>query len=288
MQRVAAAGLVALVGVVALMSVGCVSEEKYNSVLLRNREQDKLLQDKDSQVATLTERVNALTASRTDAQRLLAEKDDHLATVMKERDAVKSAFDQLLANYNRLVERPSMVSGTGIPAEVTAQIQQLAEQYPGVFDVDQATGRLRFNADVTFDSGSNAVKPDARAAITKLGGILSSDVALEIKVEIVGHTDADAVKKAGTVELLKRLGKATNNQGLSDARAEAVADILKTAKVDDSRITTKGVGESQPIADNRSAEGKAKNRRVEIYLTGTGTAAPAAAPAAAKPAAPAL
>jgi chemotaxis protein MotB len=288
MQRVAAAGLVALVGVVALMSVGCVSEEKYNSVLLRNREQDKLLQDKDSQVATLTERVNALTASRTDAQRLLAEKDDHLATVMKERDAVKSAFDQLLANYNRLVERPSGVSGSGIPAEVTAQIQQLAEQYPGVFDFDQATGRLRFNADITFDSGSNAVKPDARAAITKLGGILSAEVAMDIRVEIVGHTDIDKVRKPATIELLKQLGKATSNQGLSEARAEAVADILKTAKVDASRVTTKGVGESQPVDARPTAEGKAKNRRVEIYLTGTGTAAPAAAPAAAKPAAPAF
>jgi len=288
MQRVAAVGLVALVGVVAFLSVGCVSQEKYDAVLLRNREQDKLLQDKDSQMATLTERVNALTASRTDAQRLLAEKDDHLATVMKERDAVKSAFDQLLANYNRLVERPSMVSGTGIPAEVTAQIQQLHEQYPGVFDFDQASGRLRFNADITFDSGSNAVKPDARAAITKLGGILSAEVAMDIQVEVVGHTDTDKVRKPATIELLKQLGKAASNQGLSEARAEAVADILKAAKVDAGRIVTKGVGESQPIADNKSAEGKAKNRRVEIYLTGSGTAAPPAAPAAAKPAVPAF
>jgi OOP family OmpA-OmpF porin len=67
-----------------------------------------------------------------------------------------------------------------------------------------------------------------------------------------------------------------------------VAQILVAAKVEASRIATKGVGESQPIADNKSAEGKAKNRRVEIFLTGPGTAAPPAAPAATKPAAPAF
>jgi len=269
MQRVAAVGLVALVGVVAFLSVGCVSQEKYDAVLLRNREQDKLLQDKDSQMATLTERVNALTASRTDAQRLLAEKDDHLATVMKERDAVKSAFDQLLANYNRLVERPSMVSGTGIPAEVTAQIQQLHEQYPGVFDFDQASGRLRFNADITFDSGSNAVKPNARTAITKLGGILATDAAKSVTADIVGHTDSVPVAKPATKALLQGLGKSQTNQGLSEARAEAVAEILVAAGVPATRITTRGVGSTQPIADNNTPEGLAKNRRVEIFLKAT-------------------
>ena len=73
MHRISAAVVVALAGVVALVSLGCVDEAKYNAVLLRNREQEKLLQEKESQLATLNERVSALQARATDAQRLLAE-----------------------------------------------------------------------------------------------------------------------------------------------------------------------------------------------------------------------
>ena len=278
MQRVSAAVVLGLVGVLLVASVGCVDEAKYNAVLLRNREQEKLLQEKEAQIAGLTERVNALTARATDAQRLLAEKEDHLASVMRERDEVRKAFDELLAAYKKFAERAPMVGG--LPEKVAIAIQQLADQYPGLFEFDAATGRLRFAADITFDSGSNVVKPEASAAITKLGGILTSDVAKGILASIVGHTDSDPVKKPSTVSLLQGLGKATNNQGLSEARAEAVAEILRAANVEPSRLSTRGVGEAQPIADNRSAAGKAKNRRVEIYLS---MGAPAAAPMTPQP-----
>lgn len=265
MQRFSAIIVVALAAGLVLVSVGCVDEAKYNAVLLRNREQEKLLQEKEAQLATLNERVSALQARSADAQRLLQEKEDHLATVMKERDEVRKAFDDLMDAYKKLAGRP-WGGGGGIPEQVAISIQQLADQYPGLFEFDKATGRLRFASDITFDSGSNVVKADARAAITKLGGILSSDVAKGIQSSIVGHTDTDPVKKPATVALLKELGKGTNNQGLSEARAEAVAEILKGAGVEATRISTRGVGESQPDADNRTAAGKAKNRRVEIYL----------------------
>jgi len=265
MQRLAVAVVMALAGVILLTSLGCV-DEKYQSVLLRNREQEKLIQEKESQIAALNERVNALTARSGDAQRLLAEKEEHLAAVMKERDEVRKALDQLMKIYGDLAKRPT-VNQTGIPKEVQLEIRALADQFPGVFTFDEATGRLRFNADLTFDSGSNVVKPDARTALAKLGQILTADVAKAVKVDIVGFTDSDAVKKPQTIALLKELNKATNNQGLSEARAEAVAEILKGAKVEPARITTKGKGEAEPIADNKSADGKAKNRRVEIFLS---------------------
>jgi chemotaxis protein MotB len=159
------------------------------------------------------------------------------------------------------------VNATGIPEKVAIEIRQLAQQYPGVFEFDEATGRLRFVADLTFDSGSNVVKPDAKAALTKLGGILVADVAKGLKVGIVGHTDTDPVKKPQTIALLKELGKPVSNMGLSEARAESVAEVLKAAGVEPIRLSTKGVGESQPIADNKTPDGKAKNRRVEIFLS---------------------
>jgi chemotaxis protein MotB len=267
MQRVAAVVLVIVVGVVALTSVGCVDEKKYNSVLMRNREQDKLLAEKDSQLAQLNERVAALTSRAGDVNRIITEKDDLIASIRQERDATRRALDDLTKLYKDLVAQPKMISGTGIPEKVAIEIQQLADQYKDLFVFDPATGRLRFKADLTFDSGSETVKPDAKAVLTKLAGILTAEAAKGLKIDIVGHTDNDPVKKPPTIARLKELNKSVNNQGLSEARADAVAEVLKAASVEAGRITARGAGEAQPMAANTSAEGKAKNRRVEIFLS---------------------
>jgi chemotaxis protein MotB len=273
MQRLAAVLLMVVVGVTALATVGCVSQDKYDAVMLRNREQDKLLQDKDLKIADLAATVNGQAARMADVSRIIAEKDDHLASLQKRYDAFQSAYNQLLALYPKLAERP--VTGAGLSGPVLHDLQALADQYKDIIEFNPATGELRFKADVTFDSGSNAVSPTAREAITKLGAILASEAGRQIRIEIAGHTDSMAVKREATIALLKTLKKQPDNQGLSEARAEAVAEILKTAKVDAGRITTKGVGESQPIADNKTDPGRAKNRRVEIFLTGSAPAAPA-------------
>lgn len=258
-------GLVVL-GVLVMLSTGCVDQKKYDAVLLRNREQDKLLQEKDADIARLQERVEAMQTRSGDAQRMLEQKDELLSAVQKERDEVRKAFAELLEVYKKLAGRP--MGGEGpIPGLVAIEIEQLAAEYPNLFEFDRATGRLRFASDITFDSGSNVVKPAARTALTKLAAILSSDVAKKIHATIIGHTDTDPVKKATTIALLKELGKTTNNMGLSIARAESVAEILKAGGVGVARIITQGMGESQSIADNRTAGGKAKNRRVEIFLS---------------------
>ncbi len=265
MQRFSAVIVMALAACVALVSVGCVDEAKYNAVLLRNREQEKLLQEKESQLATLAERVSAQQALAANAQRMLQEKEEHLGSVMQERDAVREAFDKLTEIYEKLAGR-SWVGGGPLPEEVNIALRELADQY-SFLEYDAATGTVRFAADITFDSGSNVVKPTARTAISKLGGILASDVAKGIKAGITGHTDSVPVKKATTKALLAELGKPATNQGLSEARAEAVADILKGAGVAPTSISTSGKGQTQAIADNRTAAGKARNRRVEIFLS---------------------
>ena len=58
--------------------------------------------------------------------------------------------------------------------------------------------------------------------------------------------------------------------GLSEARAESVAAVLKAGGIDAKRLTTYGKGDADPVAENSTAAGKAKNRRVEIYLTPMG------------------
>jgi len=266
MQRFSAVIGVALAACLALVSVGCVSQERFDTLSLLNRTQGKRIEELESSEAVLNERVSAQQALAANAQRMLQEKEDHLATVMQERDEVRKAFDELTEIYRKLAGRGYAPEGK-IPREVAISIQQLADQYPGLFEFDPATGRLRFASDITFDSGSNVVKAGARTAIAKLGGILSSEIAKGIVAGITGHTDSVPVKKATTKALLAELGKPATNQGLSEARAEAVADILKGAGVEATRINTRGVGAAQPIADNRTAAGKARNRRVEIFLS---------------------
>jgi outer membrane protein OmpA-like peptidoglycan-associated protein len=157
-----------------------------------------------------------------------------------------------------------------VPPAVVAAIEDLGQKYPGLFVFNKETGQFRFNADITFDSGSNIVKPQARIALARLAQILNADQARDRMLTIVGHTDADRVRKPDTIARLKALGKPADNMGLSEARAEAVAEVLKAGGIDAARVVTHGRGETEPIADNRSAAGKARNRRVEIFLTAMG------------------
>jgi outer membrane protein OmpA-like peptidoglycan-associated protein len=159
-----------------------------------------------------------------------------------------------------------------VTPEVVVAIEDLAQKYPGLFVYDRARGMLRFSSDITFDSGSSVVKPQARAALDTLAQILNREQVKDRRMTVIGHTDSDRVRKPETIARLKGLGKPADNQGLSEARAEAVAEVLRQGGIDPGRIVTSGKGQTQPISDNASAAGKASNRRVEIFLSQGGPA----------------
>ena len=165
----------------------------------------------------------------------------------------------------RVVEPPPPPAP--LPPAVAKSIEDLSDKYPGLFKLDKDKGLLVFNADVTFDSGSAVVKPDAKAALGKLAQILGEDEVKDRRLTIIGHTDTDRVVKPATIDSLKKLGKSVDNMGLSEARAEAVAAVLRASGIDAARMTTSGKGSTEPVADNRTPANKARNRRVEIYLT---------------------
>jgi OOP family OmpA-OmpF porin len=97
------------------------------------------------------------------------------------------------------------------------------------------------------------VKADGKAKLDDLTGKVKA-INLEVIIA-VGHTDSDA-------------GDAYN-QALSVKRAEAVKAYLVSKGIEKNRVYTEGKGEKQPVADNKTKEGKAKNRRVEIEVVGT-------------------
>jgi chemotaxis protein MotB len=106
-----------------------------------------------------------------------------------------------------------------------------------------------------FDSGSAAVNTRALPTLAKIGGILGHERKHPISVE--GHTDDRPIQS----------GQFPSNWELSGARAAAVLRRLQAAGVRSKRMTVTGNAAQKPIASNRTAEGRARNRRVEIVLT---------------------
>jgi OOP family OmpA-OmpF porin len=115
--------------------------------------------------------------------------------------------------------------------------------------------KVSYSADAFFDFDKAVLKPAGKASLDDLTSKLK-DINLEVIIA-VGHTDS--------------IGTDAYNQKLSVRRAEAVKAYLQSKGVEANRIYTEGKGEKQPVADNKTAEGRAKNRRVEIEVVGTRT-----------------
>ena len=113
--------------------------------------------------------------------------------------------------------------------------------------------KVTYAADAFFDFDKSVLKPEAKS---KLDDLISKTGGINLEVIIaVGHTDS--------------IGTDAYNQKLSVRRAEAVKAYLVSKGLEKNRVYTEGKGKKQPIADNKTAEGRAKNRRVEIEVVGT-------------------
>jgi OOP family OmpA-OmpF porin len=115
--------------------------------------------------------------------------------------------------------------------------------------------KVTFAADTTFDFDKAVLKPDGKAKLDDLASKLQG-MNLEVIIA-VGHTDS--------------VGNDAYNQRLSVRRAEAVKAYLVSKGIEANRVYTEGKGEKQPVADNKSAAGRAQNRRVEVEVVGTRT-----------------
>jgi outer membrane protein OmpA-like peptidoglycan-associated protein len=130
---------------------------------------------------------------------------------------------------------------------------QLLDQLNAVLETrDTPRGLVVTMADVLFDTGKYNLRPEAQMRLARLSGIVSSHPGLNLQVE--GHTDS--------------VGSDEFNQTLSEQRAEAVRSYLIQQGLDERTITAVGLGKTMPIADNSTAEGRQKNRRVEIIVSG--------------------
>jgi OmpA-OmpF porin, OOP family len=118
-----------------------------------------------------------------------------------------------------------------------------------------AATKVTYAADAFFDVNKSVVKAEGKA---KMDDLVDKIKGINLEVIIaVGHTDSD--------------GSDALNQKLSVSRAEAVKAYLVSKGIEKNRVYTEGKGEKQPVADNKTKDGKSKNRRVEIEVVGTRT-----------------
>jgi OmpA-OmpF porin, OOP family len=139
------------------------------------------------------------------------------------------------------------------PAAVVAPSAPAAKPAPAPAPQPPAATKVTYAADAFFDFDKAVLKPEGKAKLDDLVGKVQG-INLEVIIA-VGHTDS--------------VGTDTYNQKLSVRRAEAVKAYLVSKGIEKNRVYTEGKGEKQPVADNKTAEGRAKNRRVEIEVVGT-------------------
>ena len=101
-----------------------------------------------------------------------------------------------------------------------------------------------------FDTAKATLKPESEATLQQVLGVLSADP--KLRLVVAGHTDSE--------------GEDAYNQGLSEQRAEAVMQWLTAKGIDAARLSSEGLGEARPVADNGSEAGRALNRRVQLRV----------------------
>ncbi|MVW72353.1 outer membrane protein OmpA [Bordetella sp. 15P40C-2] len=137
---------------------------------------------------------------------------------------------------------------TGIPGCDGVPVAQAPVAKPAPM-----ASKVVFNADTFFDFDKSTLKPEGRQLLDQ---VAQQAQAINLETIIaVGHTDS--------------IGTEAYNMGLSERRAASVKAYLVSRGIDPNRIYTEGKGEAQPIASNKTREGRAQNRRVEIEIVGS-------------------
>ena len=191
----------------------------------------------------------------------LAKNRELLEQLEAKGKALTSEQERLDASGKRLSELEALI------AAKEASMRKLKETLSNALNgfegkgltVEQKNGKVYVSMEnkLLFKSGSWAVNSEGRTAVVEVGKVLGDNP--DISVLIEGHTDDDPYAGSGPI---------SDNWDLSTKRATAIVAILSENKsINKQNLTAAGRGEFSPLGSNATAEGKAKNRRIEIILT---------------------
>lgn len=231
-------------------------EKTQNAIV--NARQDSL----SSLHADLTEAQNQAEETREEMKEREAHanaKQDSLMRASKEREAIllaeASAREDSLRRASK--ERESELEKALAEERAKAEARQkeakskLNELQSKLIQVTQdARGIILSMSDILFDVDKATLKQDLKTSLAKVAGILS--VYQELNVVVEGHTD--------------NTGSEKHNMKLSEQRAKNVLDFLVSQGIESSRLTSVGYGMTRPVGDNKTKEGRQKNRRVDLVI----------------------
>jgi outer membrane protein OmpA-like peptidoglycan-associated protein len=222
--------------------------------------------------------------AQAESERLTREKDAQTASALAEADRLKRENDARIAanalDADRLkreneAQRAAKQAELDSAAKQKAQLEaekvelrtKLLKQFNDILQTrDTARGLVVNMSDVLFDTAKYSLRPLAREKLAKVAGIVSGHPGLRLDVE--GHTDS--------------IGGDDYNQRLSEQRGVTVRDYLTQQGMPVSSVTAKGLGKTQPVASNDTAQGRQQNRRVELVISGEVIGTEIGAPIAAR------
>ncbi|MCL6218773.1 OmpA/MotB family protein [Zunongwangia pacifica] len=192
---------------------------------------------------------------------LLAQLEEKEKTLAAEQARLEKLQKDLAARSQRIDELEGLIAAKDAKMNALKDaISKALTDFEGKgLTVEQRDGKVYVSMEnkLLFNSGSWAVNADGRQAVNQLGNVLAQNP--DISVLIEGHTDN--VPYGGN-------GPLKDNWDLSTKRATAIVQILReNSNIDPQNLTAAGRGEYAPVATNDTAEGKAKNRRIEVILT---------------------
>jgi outer membrane protein OmpA-like peptidoglycan-associated protein len=175
------------------------------------------------------------------------------AQAAADQQAAARARAQAEADQARAAQQAAEQSAQQASQQTEQVRERLRQQLNQVLQTTETARGLIVNmSDVLFDFNKYTLKPEAREKLAKVSGILLAYPNLKVQVE--GYTD--------------NIGTDEYNQKLSEQRADGVRDYLVSQSVTDNNVTAKGYGKSNAVADNSTNDGRAKNRRVELVVSG--------------------
>lgn len=214
------------------------------------QEAERIQKEKDAAAAAAKEEAEARAAEEAKRQAELAAAKEAQMKAESEAAAARAQAEQAAL---KLKEQAAKEEAERAKAATAALREQLLQQLNSVLQTtDSPRGLIVNMADVLFDFGKYNLKSDAQIKLAKLAGIIQAHPGLHLAIE--GHTD--------------NIGSDEANMNLSQQRAQAVRDFLVQQGLAGDALTAAGFGKAEPVADNSTNEGRQKNRRVEIIVSG--------------------
>lgn len=242
---------------------GCVSQGDYDGAVetARGAQNGKITAERERDEARAAADLMRNQLTRNEAA---------LAELRDQNSQLRKALEDAGISLKDLQDRIGRVEFGPLDAQTDEALRALAAQYPDLIVYDPERGMLRFASDLTFDSGSDAVKDTARSSLEALARILSSGTAASYEVHIIGHTDSQRITSSTARQH-------PTNVHLSCHRAISVRKELSGMGVAPDKMLAAGWGEFRPAVENNANGNTPQNRRVEIFLarsTATGLSTP--------------